>query len=82
MTNLSVLGGQLDVRHEGQHRTVLTNKGITPIKWQAQFQGEHDFLYVEGEKVNAVVTDSYRGKMSYVQVPVEPGKSLAVAVQP
>lgn len=82
MTNLSVLGGQLDVRHEGQHRTVLTNKGITPIKWQAQFQGEHEFLYVDGEKVNAAVTDGYRRKMSYVQVPVEPGKSLAVAVQP
>ncbi len=82
MTDLCVLGGQLDLRHEGQHRTVLTNKGIAAIAWQPQFQGEHDFLYIDGEKVDAVVTDSYRGKMSHVLVPVEPGKSLAVAVQP
>lgn len=81
MTDLSALGRPLDLRHEGQHRTVLTNKGITPLKWQAQFQGEHDFLYVEGEKENAVVTDTYYGKKSYVLVQVEPGKSVAVALQ-
>jgi hypothetical protein len=45
---LPCLGNVLDIRHEGQEKTVLANRGGKAFEWRAVFAGHHPQLLLDG----------------------------------
>ena len=48
ISSMPCLGNIVDVRHDGQDRTVLTNHEGPPLKWQAVFPGHLPQLLLDG----------------------------------
>ena len=48
ITSLPCLANVIDVRHDGQARTIFTNRSGPTLHWQAVFPGHHEHLLLDG----------------------------------
>ena len=81
LRNLPVRANEITVRHEGMHKTMLTNQHGPSLIWQPTFDGMHEKLLVNGEPVKA---RSGKGpldrNLSWVRVPVVGGATVTVEI--
>ncbi|NUQ30125.1 MAG: hypothetical protein HOQ35_16615 [Acidobacteriaceae bacterium] len=74
-----LLGGTIDVKHDGHRSTTLTNHTQHAIEWRASFPGRLNGLTVNGKAQAARTATTEGGEaISYVLVRVLPGQSLTV----
>lgn len=81
VSKLPVLGTDVDIKHEGQSKSILTNKGNTHIKWRASFYGEYKEIKVNNKKVPAKYNTDIMGNVySFVDVEVGSEKTVIVNI--
>ncbi|MFD0697469.1 hypothetical protein ACFQZT_25670 [Paenibacillus sp. GCM10027628] len=80
LNHIPLGGHDLYVKHEGNVKTTLThNSGPSSLTWEAQFDGSHANLIVNGIS-QAASTKTINGKtVSYVNVTVGTGQTATVA---
>ena len=82
LNDLPILGGTIDVEHQGAAKTTLKNTGTAPIAWNAKFAGRFDKLMLNGKMVNAGRETSSEGIVySYLKTRVMPGKNAVVSIR-
>ena len=78
ITNLPILSGAINVRHEGNIKSSFTNLSVRKIQWKAGFNGELSNLYLDGElSKEAPVFD---GLNTYLILEVLPGETRSVSI--
>jgi hypothetical protein len=81
LSGIAVGGALVDVRHEGNNRSILTNRSLTSIQWTAAYHGEFDRLSVDGAPMPTGQGADEGGRpTSFVTLEVPPGTSATVAV--
>ena len=67
----------VSLKHEGTHTSTFSNSSTSAdtITWKAQFAGQHDYLYVDGVRMNATSGNINGVQVSYVEVQVNAGES-------
>jgi hypothetical protein len=79
LRNLPVGNGSITVRHDGERKTVLTNRKKTALDWEAAFPGSFAMLIVNGRSTKAHHGSRYLGQaVTWVRVQVQPGESARV----
>ena len=79
LSRVPLLGGSLDVRHEGNASTSVTNRGTRRIRWRAVFPVDMDSLRVDGKSRAAIRRPGVRGvPESYVVVEIGVGQTRTV----
>jgi hypothetical protein len=79
--NVRVGGSRITVRHDGVASSTLAHAaGDRTLHWQAQFQGEHPTVTVDGVARPATVTAVNGVPVSTVTVPVRPGQRATASV--
>jgi|GEM_PF-5373479 len=68
------------IKHQGQHTSTFSNKAGSEktLTWQAQFEGLHTYLYVEGAAQLATQVTVNGVDVSYVDVAVAPSETKTV----
>jgi hypothetical protein len=80
--NLTLLHTVIDVTHTNKHQSTLNNTGKKTLKWKAMFYGGYKTAYVNGKPMPIKVeTDEQGKKVSFVNVAVQPGKTVSVNVK-
>jgi hypothetical protein len=81
LSDVSVGGAAVDVRHEGNGRSILTNRSSGPIRWTAAFYGAYDRLNADGVPMPADPGADDAGRpISSVTLEVPVGAASAVEV--
>jgi hypothetical protein len=81
LRNLPIGNGSITMRHYGERRTVLINRGKTDLKWEAAFPGSFPALKVNGKLIESHTGSGYLGHaVTSVRVQVKAGKSASVEV--
>lgn len=81
LCNLPIGNGTITVRHYGQRRTILINKGETELNWEPTFPGTFAALVVNGKTISAHIESRYYGRaVTWVRVQVTAEKSARVEV--
>ncbi|MBV8809711.1 MAG: hypothetical protein JO033_13645 [Acidobacteriaceae bacterium] len=81
LRNLPVRSNEVNVRHEGISKTVLTNQKGPTLIWRAAFSGAFTSLQVNGKPMRAQQEKGPRsGEVSYVDLPVAPSTTATVEV--
>lgn len=72
----------IDVRHDGTTTTSFANQGGSKntLIWKAKFEGNHDYIYVDGVKMKATKEVVNGQNISYVKVNVSPGQTKKATV--
>ncbi|MCH9692050.1 MAG: hypothetical protein K0U59_08340 [Gammaproteobacteria bacterium] len=73
----------INLRHEGNTTSKLTNDYTSKdtILWQAQFEGEHKYIYSEGLKYNATISDNNGVPISWIELDLRPGVTRKVSIE-
>ena len=79
LKNLKMLGGSVDVKHEGNKKSSFTNHTESILEWKAAFHGEEGIRVAGKKKRHKTDTDVMGKSVSYVIVKVKPG-TTATAV--
>lgn len=75
------IGGQyVDLKHEKNYKTTLTNKSDNPMNWNAGFYGYYSSLLYNGEIVPAAQTFLNGCERSFIETTVNPGETAVVEV--
>ena len=82
MKNIPILSNKIGVTHKGNSKSIAVNLSGIAIKWSAQFPGEHEFLYVNGEKIKSMQGKAHGRLYSYTSVELEEGDEISVSVNP
>ncbi|HEY1743995.1 MAG TPA: hypothetical protein VGG18_12580 [Granulicella sp.] len=70
----------VDLEHNGDQRSTLTNRSGPTVHWEAAFSGKIPFLVVNGRSVRAKVSsDAVGAPISWVITDVVPGASVVVS---
>jgi hypothetical protein len=81
LEDLPLLGTAISIRHTGQRKSVLSNRGARSIVWKAEFAGVHTRAMVGGR---AIPMNQERNRwgdtISFVEVPVVAGGQAVVAL--
>jgi hypothetical protein len=79
--NLPVQGYVINVRHNGNGSTTLTNKGNSPLEWRAAFPGSHEGLVSDGKPLKAHIDLHHFGNaITWAELTVPAGSSVEVEV--
>ena len=79
--NVPVFGGSVSLRHDGMQSSEIENNTDTDLMWNASFQGEHQFLDADGEKIKSVVSSDVKGNtISTVMVKLPKNSKKSVKV--
>ncbi|MGL5346815.1 MAG: hypothetical protein ACRDA3_05665, partial [Peptostreptococcaceae bacterium] len=68
------------VKHEGLEKTTLTNTSRKPLKWEARFYGDHDYINVNGKRTKAKQKEINGVLVSYAKVNVKKGETVVANV--
>ena len=79
--NVPVGSWKLKIHQDGNAKTTLTNKGDSPIKWEAPFYGKYAFINLNGVDHSATVSTLNGLTISSIQPTVEDNKT-SVALLP
>ena len=81
LAGLPVHDNVIDVRHNRNTETTLTNRSGPPLIWIARFYGSHANLHVGSKNVEANRgTDRAGRPFAWIAAAVEPGTTVAVRV--
>lgn len=81
ITSLPCLANVIDVRHDGQERTVFTNRSGPALHWLAAFPGHHEQLLLDGIPHRPhLVTDANGRPQSMLKVDVHANTTRVVSV--
>lgn len=73
--NLPILQGYISVCHEGNQSTTFVNNTTQELIWEAAFEGETDYISVNGELCKAKKrTDVMGNRISFIEVSVKIGE--------
>jgi hypothetical protein len=79
LRHLEIRANIISVRHDGNHRTSLTNEEGPALIWEPAFDGSADTLLLNGKPVKASTGKGYLGRtLSWVQIPVGAGVTVRV----
>jgi hypothetical protein len=79
--NLPVGAGMIDVRHDGNRATVLSNHGDERLEWEAVFPGQFTTLVINGKPQPAQEETLPLGRtVTRIRVQVKAGRRIRVAV--
>jgi hypothetical protein len=82
LRNLAVQGGEINVRHEGDRSTSLTNNGKSELNWNAAFPGTYSEVWVNGKRVDSRVGSTYLNhSFTWAETTVAPGATVQAKVQ-
>lgn len=78
--DLPMLGGMINVRHEGRQKSTLTNNTSSSLRWKASFVGEKSNLYADGRKI-AVKKDKDVAGNTLISgvVEIRPGETVTIS---
>ena len=72
----------IDVFHNGNRETILSNRGEEPVLWKAAFLGEHEAVVCEDEKIPCMQEQNEAGEaLSFVLIEVKAGESRRVRIR-
>jgi len=81
LNNVPILKTEINVWHQGKESTTLSNLGNEEIVWKATFYGEHENLYCNGDKVNALVErDITRRVVTSISLRVASGQTMTTSI--
>jgi hypothetical protein len=81
LRNLPIGNSAITVRHDGERRTTLINKGETELNWEPAFPGAFASLVVNGKTISAHTESRKFGRaITWIRVQVAAGKSARVEV--
>ena len=81
LRNLPIGNSRITVRHDGERRTILINKGETKLNWEPAFPGIFATLVVNGKTISAHTESRKSGRaVTWVKVQVAAGKTGRVEV--
>lgn len=73
---------ELAIKHEGLEKTTLTNNSRKPLKWEARFYGDYDYINVNGKKVKTSKKEENGVLVSFVNVNVKKDEMVeAIAIK-
>ena len=82
ISNMPVLGGTINVRHNNNQCSALLNNTPEKITWEAAFVGEYENIAVNGESTKAMKrTDAMGQTISYVEVELSKGEKACCSVK-
>jgi len=80
LDDLPILKTTVNIKHTGNKKSTLLNKGKKVITWRAMFAGNHAILFSDGSPVKAMHTKDWEQNIfSFIDVEVKPGKIKTVA---
>ena len=80
LRNLPIAEGLIDIRHNGNRATTLTNHGGKALEWKASFSGSFTALIVNGKPQSAHIDKLPLGRtITSTRVQVRPGAQMRVA---
>ena len=71
---------EISVEHHGLNETILTNKAKNPLKWEARFYGDYDYINVNGKRVKATQKEVNGVKVSYTKINVKKNETVVAKV--
>jgi hypothetical protein len=82
MKQVPLLSNKINIKHEGHSTsTAINTKGLS-VYWSAQFLGNHEFLYVNGEKTETKQIKSNGKLITYCKVKLIEGNKTIVSITP
>lgn len=78
--HIAVGKNDLKLRHDGQHKSTLTNNSGPAIKWEVQFYGNFETLISNGTPLAAGRKKVNGAEVSYIEVSVNPGSDVTVEI--
>ena len=82
LKNVPIFANKISVRHEGKTNTTVANAYGPTIQWSAQIMGDHDFLYVNGAKVECDQKKENGKAISYCVITLKKGDKATVSISP
>jgi len=82
MNNIPLLSNEITVKHYGTSKTIVTNLSGESIKWNAQFSGTHEFLYINGNKTVCYSHDNNGSPYSYSLITLQKGDEATASISP
>ncbi len=80
--NVPVFNGKIDVKHEGNIKTTITNVSKEDVVWVASFAGTHDSIDVAGERKTAIQTKVLNQQIvSIIKVTVKAGEKITAQLK-
>jgi hypothetical protein len=81
LRNLPIQGSEIDVRHDRNRSTTVTNSGRNALNWKAGFPGSFAELQINGKTVNARVETTFLNRpITWLETNIPPGKTWRVQV--
>ena len=82
ISNLPILGGTINVRHNNNKCSALLNNTLEKITWEAAFVGDFENIAVNGTSAKAMKrTDAMGQTISYVEVELSKGEKACCSVK-
>ena len=78
MANVPLLSNKIGVKHFGRTKTIAQNIIGETIKWTAKIAGNHEFLYVNGEKT--ISTQVVNGELPYSYITIDLKKNAEATI--
>jgi len=82
MKQIPILSNSISIMHIGRSKSIAINAAGPVINWSAKFLGDHEFLYVNGEKTETKQLKSTEKLVSYCQVLLAEGDKTTVSITP
>ena len=75
ISNLLIFNSLVNIRHEGNHKSIFVNKSEKVLKWRASFYGEYDKIYLNGRQHSPKYGVDIMGNIySYIDAEVKQGE--------
>jgi hypothetical protein len=82
LNHLAVIHTMVDIAHLNKHQSVLRNTGKRSLKWKAMFYGNYKMAHANGKPIPVKKeTDDQGKKVSFIEITLQPGKSVSVKVE-
>ena len=82
INHLAVIHTTVDIAHFNKQQSVLHNTGKQALKWKAMFYGNYKMADANGKQVPVKKeTDGQGKKVSFIEITVQPGKTISVKVE-
>ena len=79
ISNLPFHNNLIDIEHQSQNQTTLTNHSENTLTWQARFYGNEDQLSINGKKVKTQkAADKVNNPYIWTELKVPPKQSITV----
>jgi len=76
--NIPIGSNKVSVRHDGTNQTTFENTSGSTMTWEASFYGQVDSVEVNGQSMQATVSELNGKTISYVSLSVQPGETKIV----